>query len=358
MDAYYMYRTPRSRSRWAEPDQVATSLEAGGMEYYPGYVSEDSITNDTALNEFINDPEFDMPMMDESVSRRHPQLQPISLQRTSVIRNPYHDGETIGLDVQLSTTVPRYYMIHFALGVIISIVYSASTFMLSMADATSPWVFFIQKTIQFGCIGYFVYTFTTVSTYKSINYSLDTLMVNWVLYSYSFLNILTYLSILITAPVAGSYVTIGLYYSKIKQVDQQLLFDSIFSTTGTGVWAADTIVLTLVAHVTFIIGITFILSYINSMNCKSIAVHALGYTYVISMLCEIAIGPISFILCRVALYGALVSVFGDAESGQKNAICIMTGINILIKLLVYPLIAYHVKYVWIRILQRYFEYSA
>jgi hypothetical protein len=84
---------------------------------------------------------------------------------------------------------------------------------------------------------------------------------------------------------------------------------------------------------------------------------SLAYVYIISSVYEIAVGPISFVIYKLALYGAYRSIVGEI-SGEKNTGWVLTGAGMLFKLIGFPLIAYHVKYVWSNVARRHIEYAS
>jgi glycerol uptake facilitator-like aquaporin len=339
MDGYDLSYTPRARYTFRD-----------SLDEYP---SNGSISDDAALNEFIGDPEFTIPVMEESFFEYGPKGLWALNQRASALQPAAH------LDIEFQTELQEpkcYYWLNFATCVMVSIAVSTSILASSSELGGGWWACIFQKTQQFVMTGYVLYMVTTPDTYKSINCSLELLPINWMLYNYPFARVLLYLGIQLIAALLGAYITLGLYYSKLEAMDKKIM-QRIIMPSAPHIFAIDSFALALFAHSVLAVGVTVILSPSNSINCGQTIIYALCYVYIISLLYEIAIGPVSFVIYKLALHLAYVSIFSDDSSSEKNMGWILAGAGMLFKLLGFPLIAYHVKYVWSNIARRHIEYA-
>ena len=304
--------------------------------------SDSDLSSD--LSEFIHDPNFTIPMLEDI------------MHRASGINRSYPNP--ISPSDPVSDMSPRYYLFDFALCMSVSFVISSITLMTNLLPVNIGSLMIIQTLLQTISLAGLLYIFATPDTYKSLNCSLEFLPINWVSYSYSLPNMLSYLGIQILATIIGAYTVIGMYYNKIDQMERRALFQSILPGDPYHALSVDSFVLTIFANLIMIVGATFIMNQINSINCSQSFAYAVSYILIVGLVYELFTGPINFILYKLILYGAIVSVFDDVHDSQKNPILIAMGINILFKLIVYPVVAYHVKYIWSQMLRRYIEYRA
>jgi hypothetical protein len=346
MNTYNLASTPEVR------------LRSDGANRYPIDIldypslqdwSDESDSNHSDLREFIHEPEFQVPMLDDIIQRNSGSWNDQFNIRVNYCRSNAAPAYT--------DSIPRYYLLDFllCLSVSVSICSIALTTNLILTNLNT--IILMQNILQFMVIGSVLYMFTTPDTYKSTNCSIDFLPINWVFYGYDIFTMLTYVGIQIIASIVGSYAVIGMFYTRFTQLDKKMLLESIIPGDS-NVLSVDSIILTLFVHLLIIIGSTFIMTQINSVNCEQTFIHALGYIYLINLIYEYTIGPIILILYKLIFYGAIVSVFNDAHDSRKNPNIIMMCVSILIKLIGYPLIAYHVKYIWIQILRRHLEYTS
>ncbi len=322
---------------------------------YPPYNNTyelDSDSSDSILDEFMNDPDFSVPVMNNM------QYEYNSLQ-ASALRNIYHNDYVIDIDVPAHPTLARYYLFNFAIYLLMGISFGSTLFVgtNNMAIVLSYEAYLAQKLIQLVIFSFITYGTVTASTYRSINYSIDILMINWVLYSYTIKTMFIYLLMQFGAALISGYITIGLYYYKFAVIDNKYIQGVILFVDESHTPTIDSFALLFIAHILLITGATTIMSHINSINCKSTFLMTLVFIYSVSIIYENALGPISFSLYKLCIYIAHTSVFGLEHVIEKNYTLLLMIVGLIIKLLLYPLITYYVRYVWSRKLKRYLEYS-
>lgn len=305
--------------------------------------SSNSIDNDSILNEFIQDPNFsNIPILE---------------------RIPYFDippTSNVQLDIQ-PVLINRYYALEFIACTFVAIGISSTIFMLNIlsigTNTNYPLFYYIlSKTIQFFIAGLVIYLFSNGDTYKSINVSIDFLAINWSLYDYPFWMVLKYLLTQLLACMFGTLLTIGLHYNIISSIPTDVLLNSIILINKDYLLSPSYFLLSAFIHIITVIGLTIIIDYTNSINYHERIIQKIVYIYSISILYCTIIGPIGFMIYRTTLYIFISLIFGVPKH-ECAAILIIMVSHMLIKLLFYPFIAFHVKFVWKNSLRRYLEYQ-
>lgn len=331
--------TPTTQYESNIPEHILIFSDDGS--YSP---SSDSIENDSMLNEFIQDPEFNqVPMLECRQSYQQ------YFERTHI------NGESLPIDIQ-SVNIYHYYAAEFISCLFVSIVISSSILMLNILNNSdnSLVYYMIAKIIKFYIAGAVTYVFTTPDTYRSINTSIDFLSTNWALYNFDLYAIGTYLLIQLTTGFLGALLSVGLYYNIITSLDKRKLLESIGCVSEDYLLTPSYIFLSGFIHIITVVGLTFIMDGTNSLNCRQKVIQRVTYMCAIAVLYGKIIGPIGFMsIYKLGLYLAVSIIF----QLEYNTVVIATILTyVAIKLLLYPFIAFHVKYVWKNAIQRYLEY--
>lgn len=319
------------------PDHIIVFSDSDSYER-----SSNSIDNDSILNEFIQDPNFsNIPILE---------------------RMPYFDippSNNVQIDIQ-PILINRYYALEFVACTFISIGISSTIFMLNIlsveTNTNHPLFYYIlSKTIQFFIAGLVIYLFSNADSYKSINVSIDFLVINWSLYDYNIWMVLKYLLIQISACIFGTLLTIGLHYNILLSIPKDVLLNSIILINKDYLLSPSYFLLSIFIHIITVIGLTIIIDCTNSINYHEKIIQKIIYIYSISMLYCTIIGPIGFMIYRTTLY-ILISFIFNIQKHESVAIIIIMASHMVIKLLTYPFIAFHVKFVWKNSIRRYLEY--
>lgn len=331
--------TPTTQYESNIPEHILIFSDDGS--YSP---SSDSIENDSMLNEFIQDPEFNqVPMLE-----RRPSYQ-------QYFERSHANGESLPIDIQ-SFNIHHYYAAEFISCLFVSIAISSSILMLNILNNSDNGLvyYIVAKIIKLYIAGYVTYIFTNPDTYRSINTSIDFLSINWALYNFDFHAICTYLLIQLATGLIGALLSVGLYYNIITSLDKTKLLDSIGYVSEEYLLTPSYICLSGFIHIITVIGLTFIMDGTNSLNCGQKVIHRVTYMCTIAILYGKIIGPIGFMaIYKLGLYLSISIIF----QLQCNMVVIITIlVHVVIKLLLYPFIAFHVKYVWKNAIQRYLEY--
>lgn len=320
------------------PDNYSDSYHSGGC----------SLEDDAALNEFITDPTFNqLPMLERRASYNRYFFQ------TGV------SGIVDNLPVNIQDyTLHHYYMAEFVSCLAVSIAVNSSILMLNIIPACedkSLSYYILTKAIMFLLAGYIAYIFTMPKTYRSINTSVEVLAINWTIHIYKGTSVLVYLAIQIAASLLGALITIGLFYNMIVFLDKEKLVLTIMSVPRIYLLTPSYTILSIVVQLVSAAGLAFIMDSTNSLNCQTIVIQRVAYIGIISLVYGPAMGQVGFMsMYRLGLYAVSTTVF---NLGVDTAIVITVITHTGAKLLLYPFIAFHVKYVWKNAIQRYIEYK-
>lgn len=76
------------------------------------------------------------------------------------------------------------------------------------------------------------------------------------------------------------------------------------------------------------------------------------------MIFEPLMGSIIFIFNKLWLYLACYSVFDFEMESEETTMFFISAISLVMKLFIYPIVAYYTKYVWSKYIRSYIEYSS
>lgn len=313
------------------------SINSNVLEYSDS--SSESITNDSDLNEFIEDPNFNIPILGDHF-RTYQYTRP---QQVNQINN--------------EIIAPHYYKLEFIVCLLISISANHPLFLIS-GEESNVFLNIFRKFIHFSIITFISYLFTTADTYKSINVSIDFLPINWILYNYPIKVVINYMLVQIVAIVIGSYISVGLYYNELSLLTHDQIITSIMSTNNTNIVDISHVVTIMYAHLISAVGNTIIMEYTNSLSCRYNMFQRIGYLGLISIIYGHIIGPFTLLIYRIILYLSIISIFPKYYNHDDHIFLVIGAINILIKLLIYPFIVYYTKYIWKHKILRYIEYRS
>lgn len=308
--------------------------------------SIDPIGDDLILNEFIqNLTPNQMPILE-----RRPEFQQYFEHSGDNLNNWGQNDQAIDMR--------HYYLVEFLSCLFVAIVTNSSILILNIMQTpyeNSLSYYVLSKLLLFFSVGYVVYIFSTPDTYRSINTSIDFLAVNCILYAYPLTTVLLYFSIQFLTSFLGAMISIGLHYSILIPLDNQKLLDSIITSNDSFLLTPSYIFLSIFIHIVIVIGLTFIMDGTNSLNCKQKVIHRVTYVGMLSLLYTITVGAIGFMaIYRLGLYLSISLIFGH----PCDITIVFTYLaHTLIKVLVYPFMAFHIKYVWKNAIQRYIEYK-
>ncbi len=338
MDTYNRYNTPHSNY----------NLNDGSFRYS---IDSDDINNDDNISDISDNSELNDFIQNTGID-----FHTIEGMRFKQNRILYEDGNLNNIEIDL-ININKYYKLNFLVCFLTSILFTSNIFMLAIIEADDKLMFIIRIVLESIILSMINYVFISSNTYKSMNLSLEFLAINWVFYEYSISTMLKYFVVNLLGIFTGCYFTIGMYYTKLINIDKKNLLDLIITTKYDNDFTIDKISLSIFIHVILIIGTSFILSEVNSINCMKRYMYVIYYYLLINLVYELFVGQIVFIMYKLGLYLSIISIFSDTHIYYNNFLLITTLIYILTKIIIYPLVAFYVKYVWKNKILRYLEYT-
>ncbi len=308
--------------------------------------SIDYINDDSDLNEFIQDPSF---------------TQTPVLERSSAFQQYFERSEmnanTQPIDIQ-EITIHHYYLAEFLSCLFVSIAINSCILILNILHTPNEInlsYYLLSKSLLFFAAGYVIYIFSTPDTYRSINTSIDFLSINWVLYAYDYRTVLSYIAIQLISSILGALISIGLYYNIIIMLDKKTMIESIISTHCKFLLSPSYVFLSIFIHISVAVGLTFIMDGTNSVNCRQIVIQRMMYVGVLSLLYSITIEATGFMaMYKLGLYLCATLILG--LPCNLTIVCTYLA-HTTFKILAYPFVVFHIKYIWKNAIQRYLEYK-
>lgn len=315
------------------------------------YINSDLMDNkDLTDNNYQN--MFDSPMS------RLPLMESLSMNGMedlfATVRHPT-------LEVQSSMVQP-YFLLEFAACTFVTFLMHANilTFALlatrsnSNDDALIKYI--IYKVVNLSTLAAANYIFTSPDTYKSINMTISYLMINAIIYEYTFVTILRYIAIHITAALMSSFLALGIYHDLIQNVPTKTLLSNVFSTTRSYSFSYSYILVAIIMHLLMSVALTVITNMTTSVNARSMTLHKAFTMFLISVTFGSVIGPIGYVLPNLVLYSAVIIARGEYTSFNFSLFTtyVLTVIAIFTA---YPIIAVQIKFVWRNRYRRYIEYD-
>lgn len=308
--------------------------------------------NDSDMNDFITK---DIPMLDASIGNDR--------------FNPYQDIGNHLIDNMLQMDdIPeiiapkKLYLYNFAINLGMSFWMNSITFLcgIELAMNNESWImrYIIEHTFHLIAISYILYGVVTPDTYKSINLSSDILPINWVLYNYPLTQAMSYLGIIFLSNFLGAYMSIGLYYTSIQEADKTILIKTILASDTRHSIRVEAFILSICVHLFLVSGSTIILGQINSINARNVVFYTIIFIFVTTMIFEPLMGSIIFIFNKIWLYIACYSIFDIDMDSTNTTMFFISAISVIMKLFIYPIVAYYTKYVWSKYIRSYIEYSS
>ena len=264
------------------------------------------------------------------------------------------------LDVQTTMKKP-YLLLEFFACLSINMILSSNALMYALVLFRShedigviiPYVF--SKAINLACLGIFSYIFTAPDTYKSINLTIEYLMINAIVYEYSFVHILKYLAIQFIAATVAAFVSIGTYYDLIEDIPITLILGSVFSSSRSYRFSYSYVLVALMMHISLSIGLTILTNMTTSINSRRVAIQKAVLIFFVSLTFGAVIGPIGYVWPNLVLYVVIIISRNDYALFDSSLFATYAAVLIAI-IIIYPIVAIQIKFVWRNKYRRYIEY--
>lgn len=215
--------------------------------------------------------------------------------------------------------------------------------------------YLVYKIINIISIGFGLYIFTTPDTYKSINGTLQFLMINTIIYEYTFLDVLKYFAIQIAASIPAVWLAIGLYYHLIKEISTVSLVRNVIACSHAYTFDLSCIPLILLSHVVVSIGLSIICNDTTSLNANKKILYKMGFLLFMNLTVGPVIGSVGYVLSNFILYTTLIVIRN--EYAIYDTYLLISYITIfIIVIILYPIVGVYNKFVWRRKYLKYIEY--
>lgn len=254
-----------------------------------------------------------------------------------------------------------YFKLEMIACLILNIALSVNDFTFALVefrgDAESDKLirYIVPKAINMTTIGLVAFVFTNSETYKSINITIEYLLVNAIIYEYTLMNTLKYLIIQFALSVLGCFMTIGMYHNLIKDIPTKIILNVIFSSKRKYNLDFSYVLVSIMMHSILGLGVAILANLTTSTNSKTRAIQKATLIFFISISFGIVIGPIGTTFHDLILYSLCVIVKND-YSAINYQILIVYVASILSTFIIYPLVTIRYKYVWLNTYRRYIEY--
>ncbi len=309
------------------------------------------------LNRDLLNYNFEWNMSPQSPISRVPLMEPRSFEDLDNFE-PLHNPTSLG--IQSRMTNPYFLLEAVACGIFDLILCSnAFTFTLLIngnIDINVPLRFLVFRAINLTCLGLVCAIFTTPDTYKSINISIEYLAINAIIYEYSLKVVLQYLLIRIVSGITFAFLTTWIFYDLITQfTTEDVISNVLFVTTNNYKFSYSFYLTALLLHLSIAIGLSLVVDNTTSTNAKISAIIKSGVIYMCRLSFGVIVGPIGYIWSNIALYFAIV--VNRHRYDLLDFHIIATYLVMIVGIvIIYPLIAIQVKFIWKNKYRRYIEY--
>ncbi len=342
----------------SKPVQHEEAYHNRQLQMQPSNERQDSdFGNDSDMNDFITK---DIPMLDDY--KGNADIDPYRDIGNRDIGNNLIDNMLQVEDIPEILAPKKLYLYNFAINFGMSFWMNSITFLcgIELAMDNESWIirYIIDHIFHLIAISYVFYGVITPDTYKSINLSSDILPINWVLYNYPLRQAMSYLGIIFISNFLGAYVSIGLYYTSIKESNKTILVKTILASDMRHSIRIESFILNICVHLFLVSGSTIIMGQINSINSRDVVFYTILFIFITTMIFEPLMGSIIFVFNKLWLYLACYSIFHIDMESEETTMFFISAISLVMKLFIYPIVAYYTKYVWSKYIRSYIEYSS
>ena len=322
---------------------MTPSMSTGPIISQNGNISEDYPSNQSSDDEDYDDELLNaltsVPVMDKL--RYDPQVK-YQLEVQTTANKTFFNIEVIGC---------------FISSILVCSVSFMFTLSYNYTDNTDVIFRYItNRFLYFVMIGGASHVLTTADTYKSINITVCTLGINCIVYNYNAQTVLKYLAIQIVCTIIGSFFTFSIFFQLLDKISTENVLRNILATSREYNFNFSFISVNILAHIFNSVGTTAIINLTNSVNAKNKVVERMFYSFIVSIVFGLAVGPIGYVQYNIGLYFAVCVIRNDYEYFDVSAFMTYL-ITIIIILFIYPLLAIQTKYKWRNIYRNYLEYE-
>ena len=280
-----------------------------------GIYEDDSFNNSPLYgNEYLDIPVF--PMLDD-------RLLPF-----------INNGEVI-YNKSLSKS---FYRIECIGSFIYSFLYANNVLLIANFDMQNIYLIYGLKIIfdNFSLL-IVLYTLTNVSTYKSINITLEYLIINSVVYNYSLLTVTKYILLNVLSAIIGNLLFIGICYANFNRISIELIL-RLLNPSFISIY--NYMLISTISYILFLIPCILIIANGTSLSCKETVLKKILLIFFIDIIFVYNLCSIGNIIRSWTFRIAYSIIFQNNILLSNTDLYIYLGYTILIYLLSIIIIKY------------------
>ncbi len=212
------------------------------------------------------------------------------------------------------------------------------------------------KLINFITMSMLTFVFITVDTFKSINIVSKFLFINAIIYKFDYKMFTKFILIHISTVIIAAPMSILIFESVISNIPTEQLLNVIFDTHREYTFNVGYMLITVMVHLVIGTGLTLLTQSTRSCNAHVMCIYKLLILFVFSLLFEIIIGPVDYVLSEIILYISIIIWKSNYQHINYNLL-ISYGISLIIVIILYPLLAFCIKTSWRKKFTKYVEYG-
>jgi hypothetical protein len=216
--------------------------------------------------------------------------------------------------------------------------------------------YIIMRFINIMGIGMVAYVFINADTYKSISVTMDILIINAVIYKYRISVFAKYLVIHLLSVVFAAFLSILIFNDLIQDIATTTILGNTFILGQLPPINYSYLSIVTIVHAVIATGLVVLTNSTSSLNAGKRMLHKMLLIFMASITFGFILGPIGHIWPSLVLYVALLITRNDITSLNVDTIIAYLAILFAI-LIMYPLIALQIKYIWRKKYVRYIEYK-
>lgn len=322
-------------------------------EYRDGDNSEGAKTN---VNGDLID--FDVDDIFSSMSSGVPLIECLSLHGLDDLHSAINYSP--GLEIQSSMNKP-YFLLEFSasvgfyLGLYIHGMITTMLIAKNTEEAHLRLTYIFCKSVNFALLAAFLSLFTSADTYKSLNLTIEILMVNAVIFKYSVGQTFIYFITQLSAMIISSLIAIGIFHTVINDIPASTIITASvpsdlfnFNTT--------TLFISVLMHICIATGLTLITNSTSSLNAFTRSIHKSVFLFFVSVVFGILVDSLGAVLPTFILY-TMWSMITNEYTNYNVDLLKIIAISLVVIVVCYPLIAIYTKYVLRKKYLRYIEYG-
>ena len=279
-------------------------------------IYEDSLSNNSPLygNEYLDIPVF--PMLEDQFL---PFVNNGEIMYNKALSKPFYGIECLG-------------------SFIYSFLYTNNILLMTYLNSSSVYLTFELKIIfdNFSLL-IVLYTLTNVSTYKSVNITLEHLIINSVIFKYGLITTFKYILLNILSAIMGSLIFIGLCYSNFNDVPIDSI-SNLINPIYSNIY--NYMLISTISYMLFLIPSILVISNGTSLSCKETVLKKILIIFFVDIIFVFNLCSVGNIIRSYSFRLAYSIIFQNTKLLAHTNLYIYLGYVILIFILSILIIKY------------------